>query len=330
MNGELRLDANEGVPAALPSRAPGFLDPESARRYPDPKRLEAMVARRLDVEAERVVITAGGDDAIDRAVRALAPPASVVLSTEPAFVEYEAAARRSRAEFRAVHRAPDGPLPAEALGEAIRRLRPSLVIFASPDNPGGGVTSAEELGAIAALGVPVVFDCAYSEFAQDQSVYRKALEIPSVIRVGSFSKAWGLAGLRVGWAAASRDLAQAIRDAAPPFATAGTSIRAAMYALENGEAAMERNVARTRLERERLAALLASLGAHTWKAEANFVPAEVRDPAGLLSFLSGRGIRVRAWPGRRGYEKLVRITCPADRDEFGALAKALREAKEYL
>jgi histidinol-phosphate aminotransferase len=192
------------------------------------------------------------------------------------------------------------------------------------------VTSAEELGAIAALGVPVVFDCAYSEFAQDQSVYRKALEIPSVIRVGSFSKAWGLAGLRVGWAAASRDLAQAIRDAAPPFATAGTSIRAAMYALENGEAAMERNVARTRLERARLAALLASLGAHTWKAEANFVPAEVRDPAGLLSFLSGRGIRVRAWPGRSGYEKLVRITCPADRDEFGALAKALREAKEYL
>jgi histidinol-phosphate aminotransferase len=326
----LRLDANEGRPAALPSRDPGFLEPETARRYPDSRPLEAALARRLGLESSRLVVTAGGDDAIDRAVRALAPPGSVVLSTEPAFVEYEAAATRSRARFVAVRREPDGPLPLRAILEAIREHEPAIVIVASPDNPGGGTLELEDLERIAERGMPLLFDCAYSEFADDQDVYRAALGIPNCIRVGSFSKAWGLAGLRVGWAAGSPDNIAAIRGAGPPFAVASTSLSAALSALEEGGSELERNVARVRRERAALCALLVSLGAKSWPTQANFAAAEVRDPRGLAAFLAARGIRVRSWPGRAGCERLVRITCPVDRDEFGVLARALREGREYL
>ncbi len=326
----LRLDANEGRPAALPSLDPGFLDPETSRRYPDARPLEALIARRLGIDAERVVVTAGGDDSIDRAVRALAGPASVVLSTEPAFVEYEAAARRSRAHFHAVPRPPEGPFPLRQILASIAELKPAITIFASPDNPGGGVVSLGELESVAACGPPLLFDCAYSEFADDQEVYRAALELPNCIRVGSFSKAWGLAGLRVGWAAAAPGLAASIRAAGPPFAVAGTSLSAAARALSEGEAELGRNLSRVRKEREALLALLSGLGARTWKMNANFAAAFVRDAPGLAAFLAARRIRIRSWPGRAGCENLVRISCPVGREEFGVLVRALRDGREYL
>ena len=107
----LRLDANEGRPCLPPAALAALLDSETLRRYPDSSALEAALAAGMGLPPERVIATAGADDAIDRAIRSFGRSGAAVLSTAPAFEEYAAAAVRSGAAYSAVPRAPDGPFP---------------------------------------------------------------------------------------------------------------------------------------------------------------------------------------------------------------------------
>jgi len=326
----LKLDANEGRPDPPPAAFPAFLDIETARRYPDSRPLEAALAALFGVEPARVVVSAGGDDIIERYARVLVRPGSTALGTEPAFDSYAAATARAGGSYVSVARAPEGPFPARELALAARRLAPAFVAFASPDNPGGGVVSVDGLLEVADAGRPILFDAVYSHFATDQEVYRRALQLDGCTVLGSFSKAYGLAGLRVGWAVTSPDMARRIRAAGPPYPVATTSLAAALAALRCGRRSLELRVARIREERELLVSLLAELGARTWRGEANFAAAWVRDGAALARALAEKGIVVRTWPDRPERNGLVRITCPGDSGDFGRLEAALRGAKEYI
>ena len=175
-NMTLRLDANEGRPCLPPASLAALLDSETLRRYPDSSVLEAALAAGMGLQPERVIATAGADDAIDRAIRSFGRSGAAVLSTAPAFEEYAAAATRSGAAYSAVPRAPDGPFPLAALVAAIHAGKPALVVIASPDNPGGGTVSAAELRTLAqegasACGAKVLFDVAYADFDEDREVY---------------------------------------------------------------------------------------------------------------------------------------------------------------
>jgi histidinol-phosphate/aromatic aminotransferase/cobyric acid decarboxylase-like protein len=322
----LRLDANEGRPEPSPSEVPGFLDVEAARRYPDPRPLEAAIAQRYGLPPGRVVVAAGGDDAIDRLVRSFARSGRPILGTEPAFVEYAAAAARAGLDWAAVPRPPEAPFPSAEVAKVAAEIGPALIIAASPDNPGGGVLSLRDLDILAGTGFPLLLDATYAEFAEDQEPYRRALALPACVLVRSFSKAYGLAGLRVGWAAAPEPYATMIRRAGPPYPVAGPSLAAALAALEEGGESLKMRVERVRFERAALSVLLAELGAKTWPAEGNFVPAKLDDPAAFVVHLAGEGIAVKHWPGVPNREGLVRITCPGEAGEFSRLVAALRSA----
>ena len=123
-NMTLRLDANEGRPCLPPASLAALLDSETLRRYPDSSVLEAALAAGMGLQPERVIATAGADDAIDRAIRSFGRSGAAVLSTAPAFEEYAAAATRSGAAYSAVPRAPDGPFPLTALVAAIHAGNP--------------------------------------------------------------------------------------------------------------------------------------------------------------------------------------------------------------
>lgn len=329
METTLRLNANEGRPC-LPSEAiAALVDPEVLRRYPESKPLEEALAAKMGLAPERVIATAGADDAIDRAIRAFGRGGATVLSTAPAFEEYAAAAERTLARYVAVPRAPDGPLPLAALVAAIRAERPALAIVASPDSPGGGSIDAaelQELGAEAlAVGGSLLFDVAYADFDEDRDVYEEALGMPGVVSTGTFSKAYGLAGLRAGWAAGPADLIARLREAGPPFSLCTFSVAAALAALRSGEAAKEAFVAEVRRERPLLRAALEAMGARTWPSKANFSTAYVPDSAAFSAALAAQGVKIRSWSGKAGRDGMIRITCPGDGLEFERLLAALRK-----
>jgi histidinol-phosphate aminotransferase len=325
----LKLDANEGRPDPAPAAYAEFLDIEAARRYPDPRPLEAALAERCGVEASRVVVSSGGDDIIERYSRILVGPGGTVLGTDPAFESYADSAQRAGGSYVSVPRAPEAPFPAADLARAVREIKPAFVAFACPDNPGGGVLGVEDLLTVAAAGAPILFDATYSHFAGDQAVYQKALELPLCTVLGSFSKAYGLAGLRVGWAVTTSEMVLRIKKAGPPYPAASTSLAAALAALK-GDRSLEKRVAKIREERDSLRSLLGALGARTWPSEANFVGAWVKDGVGLVEALAKKGILIRSWPTRPERKGLVRITCPGDDAEFARLADALKSVKEFL
>jgi histidinol-phosphate aminotransferase len=328
-NPTLRLNANEGRPCLPASAIAALIDAETLRRYPDSKGLEASIAERRGLPPDRVLATAGADDAIDRAIRSFGAAGATVLSTAPAFEEYAAAAARTRSRYVSVPRDPDGPFPLAALVAAIASERPALVVVASPDSPGGGTIAPSELSELAerarASGAMVLFDVAYSDFDEDVKIYDAALGIPDVVSTGTFSKAYGLAGLRAGWAAGPADAIARMREAGPPFSLCTFSVAAALAALRSGEGAKDAFVAEVRRERPLLQAALADMGARTWPSRANFVTAYVPDAGAFARALAEGGVQIRSWLGKPGRDGMIRITCPGEKAEFEILLAALKK-----
>src|SRR5207237_753158 len=199
----LRLDSNEGVlpPQALLAQL-AAADPELLRRYPEVSALEAALAARLDVPPERVIVTAGADEAIDRACRAFLEPGKSVLLPDPCFDMFErCAALAGGTLVRVPWR--DGPFPLDRfLGHLDART--GVVVVVSPSNPTGAVATLADVRRLAAAApnALLVIDHVYVEYA-DEDLTPGLLDLANVLVLRTFSKAWGLAGCRVGYAAGS-------------------------------------------------------------------------------------------------------------------------------
>lgn len=323
---DLRLDANEGsVPcvdlAALVTKA----DAESTRCYPCASSLERTIAARLNVRPAQVMVTAGADEAIDRVCRALLGLGSELILPAPTF---EMIARFARLAGATVVSPPwpSGPFPTEAVLERISE-RTAMIAVVSPNNPTGAVASARDLEALskAAPHALLVVDLAYTEFA-DEDLTAVALAISNAVVLRTLSKAWGLAGLRIGYAAGPEGVITAMRGAGGPFSASALSLAAAEESLRSGGPTMQRSVARVRLERARLRDLLAELGAVPVDSQANFVLAEFDNPDWVWRALAGLGIAVRRFDEGSGLERSLRITCPGVEASFDRLCAGLRAA----
>ncbi|MGP1310885.1 MAG: pyridoxal phosphate-dependent aminotransferase, partial [Phycisphaerales bacterium] len=274
---DLALDANEGAPADE-----GVLDAvraltaEDLRRYPDARGLEREIAARFGVDPARVVVTNGADDAIDRVCRAFLTPGRVMATHAPSFEMIERSARLVGAEVRNVDWA-DGRFPRERFVESIDGSV-ALAALVSPNNPTGGSIPTDDLRSIARAaasnGAVVLADLAYVEFA-DADPTPDLLREPNVVIVRTFSKAMGLAGLRIGYAIVPPDLANALRAAGGPYPVSSISLAAASSALRGGER-RRGFIDRLRDERERLTETLRSAGVAALDSQANFVAARFR------------------------------------------------------
>ncbi len=322
---DLYLDGNEGMgpdPSLL--RALSDADAQLLRRYPKATALEARLAERLGVDPRQLLVTNGADDALDRACRALVGPGRALLLPVPTF---EMLARYAELSGGRVDRIPwpRGPWP---LDLALDALRPdtSAVAVVTPNNPTGAVASAQVLDTLSrrAPGAALLVDLAYGEFA-DEDLTAAALALPNALVFRTLSKAWGLAGLRVGYVAGPTEMIDWLRVAGNPYAVSGPSLLLAERRLADGDAAMRAFVATVRTEREQLAAHLSALGAQPLPSQANFVLARVADSVALRDGMAALGIAIRAWPGRADLARLVRITCPGDARDFDRLCCALQE-----
>ena len=320
----LRLNNNEGprAPRALLAEL-AALDPELLRRYPDAAAVETALAARVGVSPDRVVVTAGADEALDRIYRAYAGPDRPVLLPEPTFEMLEHFAELAGAPLVRVPWLTDA-FPLEAiLAQLDKRI--AMVVVVSPNNPTGGVAPRDDVRRIAAAAPRslLLLDQAYIEYA-DEDIDPAVLEIPNVVVVRTMSKAWGLAGCRVGYAIGSPDVVAVLRAAGAPYPVAGPSLALALSQLRRGDAELRAHVAQVRAERTDLRTLLCTRGVDARASQANFVFADFGRRAAIVrDGLRARGILVRDYSGRAGRETSLRITLPGDPTDFERLTRAL-------
>lgn len=319
---DLRLDGNEG--AVPPQQLLDDIDVDRClRSYPRDEPLRARLAARFGTSIDRVAVTAGADDALDRIVRCFARREGNVVLPEPTFVMLRRNAELARTTIRSVPW-PRGAFPIDAVCDAIDDAS-DLVFVVSPNNPTGAVATAKDLDRLvaAARGATIVVDLAYADFA-DEDLTTMALDQPQCLVVRTFSKAWGLAGCRVGYVFGSADKIAELRAIAPPFAVSSLSLEIAMRRLDQEEDVVQA-VARARAYRERLTNLLRTAGLDCHDSQANFVLVETARAAFLRAALAGLGIAVRAFNDHEAtsLRYALRITCPGNEADMQRLERAL-------
>jgi len=330
-----RLASNENPdgcsPAVLAALASPALEPW---RYADPActALRAALGRKLAVEPDIIVAGNGSEELIAAVSRAMLVPGAGVVTVVPSFGLHEIEPLAQGAVVTKVAMTDDLGFDLAALEEAIA-AGPRVVFLSSPWNPVGPALerrSLERLIAAVRRGTLLVLDEAYFEFADgscpDGLEMLRASDIPFVV-LRTFSKAYGLAGLRVGYAVCSdTELARVVSAAKTPFNVNAAAQAAAIAALSN-EAWVHASVARLRGERSRVAAQLQGLGFQVASSQTNFLFFDCGgDSSTLASALLQEGIIVKAWR-ERGYEAYLRVTIgtPADNDRLvGALARVVR------
>lgn len=302
---EIKLNQNES-PFDFP-----FKDQALARiagrnwnRYPDFEStlLRTALADAYGYEPDNILVGNGSNELLAAAIGTFVGPGTPVVFARPTFALYE----------KLVTIAGGLPIPIDldpATGllplDAMMAARGAVVIVCSPNNPTGGVLPEQGLEQLLATGATVLFDRAYGDFALDS--------LPPLhdrlITFSTFSKAWGLAALRVGWLATTAATAREIRKVKLPYSLNIVSETVAMLALERSEV-RDANVARIIAERERM---LDAMGAMAFPSQANFIA--FRSPRTFDDFLE-RGLLLRK------YADFLRVSI-GTREENDAFLEAL-------
>ena len=314
-SGELaKLSANENP------LGPSPLAVEALRRaaweahlYPDStcRRLRSALARRWGVEPEQVVVGNGADNLISLVVQAVLAPGEKVAIPQVSFSSYAIAARVARAEVVAV---PMDGWRVDVEGVAASLHDGARVAFVcNPNNPTGLALSEAQVRRLAEAvpdGGLLVLDEAYMEFAEPGVTLegvRLLREGAPVVVLRTFSKVYGLAGLRVGYALAPGEVAAALWRVREVFATNRLAEEAALAALQD-EAHLRRSREMVAAGRAQLYALLDELGLEYLRSQANFVWLRTGVPSGeLVPRLARQGVLVR--PGDFwGWPEWIRVT----------------------
>jgi len=281
----------------------------SVNRYPKAAHadLRAAIADEWGVDAAQVWLSAGSDGALDYLHRAMLDPGDDVLVADPGFAYYAMSAR--------YHHGGVGTYPlrkADGFAQTPDRILDAYdgerVVYAiSPHSPTGSeldVAAAREVAERTDEETLLVVDEAYAEFSDRESAVTLLDGRDDVAVLRTFSKAYGLAGLRVGYALTPAAWADAYAKVNTPFAVNELACRGALAALED-ETHVEAAVETTRWARERM---YDALEAPTWESGGNFVLAEVGDAAAVAEESRRRGVIVRDCTSF-GLPDCVRITC---------------------
>jgi histidinol-phosphate aminotransferase len=321
---DLILDSNEGPsPDDATMSALRAVTAEDLQRYPDAGSLERLLADIHGLDAGRVLVTGGADEAIDRCCRAMLEPGRELLVAVPTFEMIDRSARLAGAEVRTVPWR-SGPLPVEAMGRSVTP-RTAVIAVVSPNNPTGAVATASDLQRLSAAAPEALLmvDLAYDAFATTP-LAPTALALPNAVVLRTFSKAHGLAGLRVGWAAGPPDVIEWMRAVGGPYPVSGPALAVVAERLRRDHGPDRAVVAAVQRERRELVAWLERLGARPLPSEGNFVLARFDDAGAVHEGLARQRVAVRIFRGHPLLADALRITCPGDVEAFERLVAALQ------
>lgn len=297
-------------------------------RYPDPhqKALKAKVAEIKGISADSLFLGNGSDEAIDLVYRVFCEPGeSNTVSIAPSYGMYEVAAAMNDVEFRKVRLRPDFSMDTEAM-LAATDSKTRLMFICSPNNPTGNSFPAEQIEELLErFGGVVVLDEAYIDFSVMPSLASLVKRYPNLIVLQTLSKAWGMAGLRIGLAIADPAVIALMSKVKYPYNINVLAQKMALMKLD--EAAKDKAVAeivgqRFRLEKE-LAKCPEVKGIYS--SDANFLLVRFENPDEVYERLLAGGVIVRNRSKVPGCEGCLRITVgtPAENDRLLRLLASL-------
>lgn len=283
------LDANEN----------GYGSPldQNFNRYPDPLQLDLKdaLSKIKGVPIENTFLGNGSDEAIDLLFRAFCEPGKDnVIILPPTYGMYEVSANINNVEVRKVNLLPSFQLDLEKVAEAIDE-NTKLIFICSPNNPtGNSIVRTDIETVLANFNGLVIIDEAYINYAKQRTFIPELTEYPNLIILQTFSKAWGLAALRLGMAFAARPVIDILNKVKPPYNINQATQDLALKALENiGQ--VNEWIKVTVSERESLSQELANLPLvkKVYPSDANFILIEVIDALKTYDALVEQGIIVR-------------------------------------
>lgn len=287
------LDANEnsyGSPLETAAEV-------SYNRYPDPLQLDLKdaISKIKGVPIENTFLGNGSDEAIDLLFRAFCEPGrDNVVILPPTYGMYEVSAGINNVEIRKVNLLPSFQLDLEGIAEAIDE-NTKLIFICSPNNPTGNSIIRTDIETVLAnFNGLVVIDEAYINYAKQHTFIRELTEYPNLVILQTFSKAWGLAALRLGMAFAARPVIDVLNKVKPPYNINQATQDIALAALKNIEQVNEW-IKITVAERENLSRELAALPKvkKVYPSDANFILIEVEEALKTYDSLVKEGIIIR-------------------------------------
>jgi len=289
--------------------------------YPERAAVEAVVAKHLGVGPQEVLLTNGVDEAIVLLFSTFLGPGDDALYPVPTFPMYPICATAAGARTVGIATDRDFRFPAAALRAAISP-QTRLIAVANPNNPTGALAPRKELLAIleAAPHSAVLVDEAYYEFS-GETMLGELPRFPNLFVARTFSKAYGLAALRVGCLVGAAEHMDAVRRLAPPFSVNSVALACLPEALADQDH-VSACVTAVKRERARLDAAFSKYGIRTWPSHGNFVLADLgKWHAEFTAELAKDGIHVRDRGADPACVGCVRITIgtSAEMDRFYAV-----------
>ncbi|GHS95928.1 histidinol-phosphate aminotransferase [Bacteroidia bacterium] len=279
-------------------------------RYPDPHQriLKERLSQIKGAPAENIFIGNGSDEPIDLAFRVFCEPGKDnAVSIAPTYGMYKVAAAINNIEMREVRLREDFSLDVPALLAATDE-HTKLLFICSPNNPTGNSFPAAEIEQIIqAFNGIVVLDEAYIDFSEHPGFLSRLADFPNLIILQTLSKAWGMAGLRIGLAFARKDIIAILSQVKYPY---NINIVAQRIALEQLEKKRQEQIAEIRNQRKWTEKELAGipLVKHIYPSDANFLLVRVEDPHRIYHKLIGERIIVRDRSKVPGCKDCLRIT----------------------
>jgi len=298
------LDANENA----------FGSPldEQYNRYPDP--LQYNVKKRLmeikGVPIRNIFLGNGSDEAIDILFRSFCNPGvDNVIIVPPTYGMYQVSANINDVEARKIHLTADYQLNMEGIAEAIDE-RTKMIFICSPNNPTGNSIERSDVETLLAnFNGIVVVDEAYINYSRQKTFIQELTEYGNLVILQTLSKAWGLAGLRLGMAFASEEIIEVMNRVKPPYNVNEATQQLVLKALQNVDQ-VNHWIKQTLLERDKLVLALKEFDfvLDIYPSDANFILVKTTDAKSIYNHLVGRGIIVRDRSKVELCEGCLRIT----------------------
>jgi histidinol-phosphate aminotransferase len=318
----LRLDFNENTVSPSPKvhECLRQITAEGLTKYPEREPVERIAAAHFGLQPDQALLTNGVDEAIHLVCAAFLEEADEAIISTPTFFMFEVSARMMTASLE---------FPYDRFLAAITP-RTKLIIVASPNNPTGAVVSREHLLAVcdAAPHAVVLVDEAYYHFHGD-SLLADVATVQNLLVARTFSKAYGMANLRIGLLAGNSDLIKYVRKVSSPYNVNGVALDCLPVALAD-EAYVAWYVEQVNKGRARMMDGLRALGVGFFPSHANFVLMKIgAKHAELVAAMRTRGVLLRDRSSDPGCDGYVRITIGIEEHVTRGLA-ALQESLQQI
>ena len=267
-------------------------------RYPDPlqQKLKIKIEKIKHISPEKIFLGNGSDEAIDLLIRAFCEPGiDNILSINPTYGMYKVCADINNVEYRDVLLNPDFSLNVQALLNAVDPST-KLIFLCSPNNPSGNSLNKDDIiKVITSFNGLVILDEAYIDFSSQKSLLEEIDNYSNLVILQTFSKAWGMAGIRLGMAFASEPVINILNKIKYPYNVNILTQEKALECLNNSEIMMKSNVAEIIRERDKLFSELKNISViqKLYSTDSNFILAKVEDAKATYNYLCSKEIIVR-------------------------------------